>query len=175
MEHIRLCSLHLCLCLPVRMVYVWIWKVWLFLFKQHKYSSTTIFILSLLYVFTFSSLKNGFFQIVVLEMTLESPLDCKETKPVNPKGNQSWIFIRRTDAEAEVPILWPPDVKTWLIGKDCDDGKDWKKKEKGVTQDEMIGCHHCLNGHEFGQTLEYLEGQGSLCCSLWGRKESDMT
>ena len=130
---ICLCSLHLCLCLPVWMVYVWIWRIWLFLFNQHKYYSTTIFILSLLYVFTFSSLKNWFFQTVVLEMTLESPLDSKEIKPVNPKGNQPWIFIGRTDAEAEAPILWPPDVQSRLIGKDCEAGKVCKQKEKGVT------------------------------------------
>ena len=90
------------------------------------------------------------FWIVVLEKTLESSLDCKEIKPVNPKGNQSWIFIGRTDAEAEIPILWPPDVKNWLIWKDPDAGKDWRQEEKGTTEDEMVGWHHWLNGHEFG-------------------------
>ena len=80
---------------------------------------------------------------------LESPLDCKEIKSVNPKGNQPWIFIGRTDAEAEVPILWPSDMKSWLIGKDSDDGKDWGQEEKGATEDEMVGLHHRLNGHEF--------------------------
>ena len=101
---------------------------------------------------------------------------CKEVKPVHPKGNQSWIFIGRTDAEAEAPILWPPDVKSRLIRKDADAGKDWRQEEKGATEDEMVGWHHWLNGHEFEQTLGDGEGQGSLvCCSPWGRKESDMT
>ena len=112
----------------------------------------------------------------VLEKTLESPLDCKEIKPVNPKGNQSWIFIGRTDVEAETSISWPPDVKNWLIGKDPDAGKDWRREEKGTTKDEMVGWHHRLNGHELEQTLGAGDGQGSLaCCSPWGRKELDMT
>ena len=93
--------------------------------------------------------RNWCFQTVVLEKTLESPLDCKKIQLVNLKGNQSWIFIGRTDAEAEIPILWPPDVKNWLIGKDLDPGKDWSQEEKGVTEDEMVGWHHQLNGHEF--------------------------
>ena len=93
--------------------------------------------------------KNGCFWTVVLEKTLESPLDCKEIQPVHPKGSQSWIFIGRTDAEAETPILWPPDVKNWLIGKDPDAGKDWSQEEKGTTEDEMVGWHHWLSGHEF--------------------------
>ena len=95
------------------------------------------------------ALKNWCFWTVVLEKTHESPLDCKEIQPVHPKGNQSWIFIGTTDAEAETPILWPPDVKNWLIWKDPDAGKDWRQEEKGVTQDEMVGWHHWLNGHEF--------------------------
>ena len=86
---------------------------------------------------------------MVLEKTLESPLDCKEIQPVHPKGNQAWMFTGRTDAKAETPILWPPDVKNWLIGKDPDDGKDWRWKEKGMTEGETVGCHHRLNGHEF--------------------------
>ena len=93
--------------------------------------------------------KNWCFWTVVLEKTLESPLDCKETKPVHPKGNQSWMFIGRTDVEAETPILWPPDVKSWLTGKDPDAGKDWRQEEKGMAEDEMVGWHHRLNGHEF--------------------------
>ena len=93
--------------------------------------------------------KNWCFWTVVLEKTLESPLDCKEIKSVNPKGDQSWIVIGRTDAEAETPILWPPDAKNWLIGKDPDAGKDWRREEKGTTEDEMVGWHHWLNGHEF--------------------------
>ena len=106
----------------------------------------------------------------------ESPLDCKEIKPVKPKGNQSWIFIERTDAEAEVPILWPPDAKNWLIGKVPNTGKDWRQEEKRTTEDDMIGWHHWLNGHEFEQTLGDGEGQGSLaCCRPWGCKELDTT
>ena len=94
-------------------------------------------------------LKNWCFWTVVLAKTLESPLDCKEIQPVHPKGNQSWVFIRRTDVEAETPKLWPPDGKNWLIGKDPDAGKDWGQEEKGTTEDEMVGWHHQLNGHEF--------------------------
>ena len=97
------------------------------------------------------ALKNWCFWTVVLEKTLESPLDCKEIQPVHPKGNQSWIFIGRTDVEAETPILWPPDGKNWLIGKDTDDGKDWRREEKRTTEDEMVGLYHRLNGHEFKQ------------------------
>ena len=95
------------------------------------------------------ALKNWCFWTVVLEKTLESPLVCKETQPVHPKGNQSWILIGRTDAEAETPILWPPDSKSWLIGKDPDAGKDWRQEEQGMTEDEMVGWHHWLHGHEF--------------------------
>ena len=93
--------------------------------------------------------KNWCFWTVVLEKTLESPLDCKEVQPVHPKGNKSWIFVGRTDAEAETPILWPPDGKNWLIGKDPDAGRDWGQEEKGTTEDEMVGRHHRLNEHEF--------------------------
>ena len=98
-------------------------------------------------------LKNWCVWTVVLEKTLESPLDCKEIKPVHPKGNQPWIFIGRTDAEAEVPILWPPDVKSQLIRKEPDVGKDWSQEEKGTTEDEMVGWHHWFTGHKFEQTL----------------------
>ena len=106
----------------------------------------------------------------------ESPLDCKEIKLVNSKGNQSWIFIGRTDAEAETPILWPPDTKSWRIGKDPDAGKDWGQEEKGMTEDKMVGWHHWLNEHEFGWTPGAGDGQGDLaCCGSWGHKESDMT
>ena len=122
------------------------------------------------------ALKNWFFWTVVLEKTLESPLDCKEIKPANPKGNQPWTFIGRTYAEAEMPVLWPPDSKSWLIWKDPDANKDWRLEEKGMTEDEMVGWHHQLNGHEFEQPLGDGEGQGSLvCCNPWGCKESDMT
>ena len=122
------------------------------------------------------ALQNWRFWTVVLKKTLESPLDCKEIRPVSPKGNQSWIFIGRTDVETEAPILWPPDAKSRLVGKDPDVGKDWRQEEKGVTEDEIFGWHHWLNGHEFEQTLGDSEGQGSLaCCSPRGRKESDTT
>ena len=115
--------------------------------------------------------KNWCFWTVVLEKTLESPLDNKEIQPIHPKGNQSWVFIGRTDVEVETPILWPPDVKSWLICKDPDAGKDWRQ-EKGKTEDEMVGCHHWLDGHEFEQAPGFGDGQGSLaCCSPWGCKE----
>ena len=110
---------------------------------------------------------------VLEKKTFGSPLDCKGIQPVNPKGNQSWIFIGRTDAEAEVPILWPPNAKNWLIGKDPYAVKDWRL-EKGMTEDEMVRWHHQLNGHEFEQALGVGDGQESLaCCSPWGRKELD--
>ena len=106
----------------------------------------------------------------------ESPLDCKEIQPVNPKRNQSWKFIGRPDAEAEAPILWLPDMKNWLIGKDSDAGKNWRQEEKGTTEDEMFGWHHRLNGHEFEQAPGVNDGQGSLeCFSPWGCKGSEMT
>ena len=121
-------------------------------------------------------LKNWCFWTMVLEKTLESPLDCKEIKPVNPKGSQSWIFIGRTVAEAETPILWPPDGESWLIRKDPDAGKYWRQEEKGTTEDEMIGWHHWLDRDEFEQTLGVGDGQGSLACwSPWGCKKLDMT
>ena len=120
--------------------------------------------------------KNWCFQTVVLQKILESPLDCKEIKLVNPKGNQPWIFIGRTDAEAEAPILWPHDAKSPLTGKDPDAEKDWGQGEKGAREGEMVGWHHRLNGHKFEQTPGDGEGQGSLvCCSSWGHKESDTT
>ena len=120
--------------------------------------------------------KNGSFWTVVLEKILESPLDCEEIQLIHPEGNQSWIFIGRTDAEAETPIFWPPDVTKWLIGKDPDAGKDWRPKKKGMKEDQMVGCHHWLNGYEFEQALVVDDEQGSLrCCSLWGHKELDQT
>ena len=120
-------------------------------------------------------LKNWCFWTVVLERTLEVPLDCKEIQPVHPKGDQSWAFIGRTDAEAEIPILRSPDAKNWLIWKDPDAGKDWGQEEKVMTEDEMFGWHYWLNGHEFGWTLAVGDGQGLACCSPWGHKESDTT
>ena len=119
--------------------------------------------------------KNWCFGTVVLEKTLESPLDCKDIKLVNPKGNQSWVFTGGTDAEIEAPIFWSSDSKSKLTRKDPDAGKDWRQKEKGTTEDEMVGRHHRLNGHKFEQAPGD-GGQGSLgCCSPWGRKESDTT
>ena len=121
-------------------------------------------------------LKNWYFWTVVLEKTLESPLDCKEIQLVHPKGDQSWVFIGRNDAEYETPILCPPDGKSWLIWKNPDAEKDWRQEEKGTTEDEVVGWHHRLNGHGFGWTLGVDDGQGGLaCCSSWGRKESDTT
>ena len=121
-------------------------------------------------------LKNWCFWTVVLEKTLKSPLDCKEIQPVHPKGNQSWVFIGRTNVEAETPIFWPPDAKSWLIWKDPDAGKDWRQEETWTTEDEMVGWYHWLNGHGFGQALGVGDGQGGLvCCSPWDPKESDST
>ena len=106
----------------------------------------------------------------------ESPLDCKEIQPVHSKGDQSWVFFGRNYAKAETPILWLPHAKSWLIGKDRDAGRDWGQEEKGTIGDEMAGCYHRLNGHEFGWTLGVGNGQGGLlCCDPWGHKESDMT
>jgi len=120
--------------------------------------------------------KNWCFWTVVLEKTLESPLDCKEIQPVYSKGDQSWVFFERNDTEAETPVLWPPHAKSWLIGKDPDAGRDWGQKEKGTTKDEMAGWHHWLDGHEFEWTLGVGDGQGGLACwDSWGRKESDRT
>ena len=123
------------------------------------------------------ALKNCSYWTVVLEKTLESPLDCKKIKPVSPKENQSRIFIGRTDAEAETPILWPPNAKNWLIRKDPDAGQDWKQEEKGTTEDEMVGWHHRLDGHEFEQAMGAGDGQGGLAgCSPQSRKRlSDWT
>ena len=122
------------------------------------------------------ALKNWCFWTVVLEKTVESPLDCKEIQPVHHKGNQSWVFIGRTEAGAEVPILWPPDAKNWFIGKDPDAGTDWRQEEKGMTEDEMVGWHLQLDGHELEQAPGVGNWQGSLeCCSPRGHKESDTT
>ena len=119
---------------------------------------------------------NWCFWSVALEKTLESPLDCKEIQPVHPKGNQSLIFIGKTDAEAETPILWPPDVKNWLIGKDPDVGKDWRQEKKRTTENEIVRWHQRHNGHEFEQALGVGDGQGGLeCCSPWDDKELDTT
>ena len=120
-------------------------------------------------------LKNWCFWIVVLEKTLESPLDCKEIQPVHSKGDQPWVFFGRKDAKAETPVLWPPHAN-WLIGKDPDAGWDWGQGEKGTTEDEMAGWHHQLDGHELEWNPGDGDGQGGLaCCDSWGRKEPDTT
>ena len=122
------------------------------------------------------ALNNWCFWTVVVENTLESPLDCKGIQPVHSKGDQPCVFIGRADAKAETPILWPPDVKSWLIGKDLDAGRGWGQEEKGMIEDEMAGWHHQFNGHEFEWTLGVGDGQGGLaCCDSWGCKESDTT
>ena len=141
--------------------------------QGYHYHLSKFHIYALLY---YIGVLNWCFWIVVLEKTLESPVDCKEIQPVNLKGNQSSIFTGRTHAEAEAPILWPPDAKNWLIGNDPDAGRDWKQEEKGTTEDEMVGWHHLLDGHEFEQALGVGEGQGSLaCCCPWGLKKLGMT
>ena len=120
--------------------------------------------------------KNWSLPTVVLEKTPESPLDCKEIKPVNLKGDQPWISTGRTEAEAEAPVFWSSDTNRWLIGKVPDAGKDWEQKEKRASEDEMAGQHHWCNEHELGQTLRDGDGQGGLeCCSPWSCKELDMT
>ena len=120
------------------------------------------------------ALKNWCVWTVVLEKTLESPLDCKEIQPVHSKGDQPWNFFGRNDAKAETPVLRPPYAKSWLIGKDSDAGRDWGQEEKGTTEDEMAGWHHWLDGRELEWTLGVGDGQGGLaCCNSWGRKESD--
>ena len=118
--------------------------------------------------------KNWCFRTVVLEKTLESPLDCKELKPVSSKGNWPWILIGRTDVEAETPMLWPPDAKNWLIGKDPNAGKDWRQEEKETTEDEMIGWHHRLNGHEFEQVPQTGDGQQAPCAAVHGVAKSQI-
>ena len=143
--------------------------------QSYGLSSSHVWIWELVYKESWA-LKNWCFWTVVLEKILESPLDCKEIKPVNLKGNQSWIFIVRTDTEAEPPILWLPDGKSWLTGKDHDAGKDWRQEEKRITEDEMVGWHHQLKGHEFEQALRDGEWQGTLAfCSPQVRKESEAT
>ena len=120
--------------------------------------------------------KNWCFWTVALEKTLESPLDCKEIQPVHSEGDQPWVFFGRNDAKAEPPVLWPPHAKSWLIGKDSDAGRDWGQEEKGMTEDEMAGWHHQLDGREFEWTPGVGDGQGGLaCCNSWGHKELNMT
>ena len=143
--------------------------------KAMVFSSSHVWMWELEYKESWA-LKNWCFWTVVLDKTLESPLSCKEIQRIHPEGNQSWIFIGRTDAEAKIPILWPPDVKNWLFWKDHDAGKDWRHADKGITKDEMVGWHHWLDGQEFEQAPGAGNGHRSLaCCSPWGRKESDKT
>ena len=125
--------------------------------QGYSFSSGHVWMLELDYKQSWAQ-KNWFFRTVVLEKTLESPLYCKEIQPVHPKGDQSWVFIGKTDVIAEIPILWPPDVKSWFIEKDLDAGKDWGQEVKGKTEDEVVGWHHWLNGHEFGWTLGVGDG-----------------
>ena len=150
-------------------LYIWILNILLTRKKKCNYVWWRILI-DLLWC---SCCKIYKYQIIMLYI-FESPWDSKEIKPVHPKGNQSWIFIGRTDVKAEAPVLWPPDAKSWLIGKDPDAGKVWRRE--WVTQDEMVGWHHRLNGQEFEQTLGDSEGQRSLVCSSsWSCKGSDTT
>ena len=143
--------------------------------QSYSFSSSHVWMWQLEYKESWAPV-NLCFWTVVLEKTLRSPLDCKEIQPVHPKGKKSWIFIGRTDAETETPILWPPHVKDWLIGKDPDVEKDWRQEEKGTTEDEMVGWHHQCEGHKFEQALGVGDEQGSLaCCSPWGHKELDTT
>ena len=159
--------------------------------KQPRCPSADEWIRKLWYIYTmeyYSAIKNNTFEsvlirwmnwcfwTVVLEKTLESPLNCKEIQPVHSKGDQSWVFFGKNDAKAETPVLWPPHAKNWLIGKDPDAGRGWGQEEKGMTEDEMAGWHHRLNGREFEWTLEVGDGQGGLVyCNSWGRKESHTT
>ena len=144
--------------------------------KSYGFSSSHVGIWELDYKESWVPKNWCFSTVLVLEKTLESPLDCKKIQPVHPKVNQSWIFTERTDAEAETPILWSPDGKNLLLGKNPDADKDWRQEEKGTIEEEMVGWHHWLNGHEFDQALGVGDGQGSLaCCSPWGCKELDIT
>ena len=140
-------------------------------YQSYGFSSSHVWMWELDYKESWAP-KNWCFWMVVLEKTLESPLNCREIQPVHPKGDQFWVFIGRTDVEAETPILWPPHVKSWLIGKDSDAGRVWGQEEKGMTKDEMAGWHHQLDGHESRWTLGVGDGQGGLaCCNSWGHKE----
>ena len=139
--------------------------------QSYGFSSSHVWMCELDYKESWAP-KNWCFWTVVLEKTLESPWDSKEIKAVHPKGNQSWIFIRRTNAEAEAPILWPPDGKNWLIGKGPDAGKYWRKEEKGTIEDETVGWHHWLDGHEFEQAPGVGEGQGIWSAAVHGVPKS---
>ena len=143
--------------------------------QSYGFSSSYVWMWELDYKESWA-LKNWCFWTVMLEKTLESPLDCKEIQPVHLKGDQSWVFTGRTDVEAETWKLWLPDAKSWLIWKDPDAGKDWRKEEKGTMEDEMVGWDHQLHGSEFDQAPGVGDRQGGLmCCSPWGHKELDTT
>ena len=143
--------------------------------QGYGFSSSQIWMWELDYKESWA-LKNWCFWTVELEKTFKSPLDSKEIQPIHPKVNKSWIFFGRTDVEAETPVLWPPDVNSWLIWKHPDAGKDWRQEDKGTTEDKMVGWHHKLNGHEFEQAPGVGDGQGSLaCCSPRGCQELDKT
>ena len=145
------------------------------LFKAMVFSSSQIWMWEVDYKESWAP-KNWWFRTVVLEKTLESPLDCKEIQPVHSEGDQPCDFFWRNDVKAETPVLWPPHAKSWFIGKDSDAGRDWEQEEKGTTEDEMAGWHHELNGCESEWTPGDGDGQGGLaCCNSWGRKESDTT
>ena len=152
----------------IRIIYIWINGGYGNYSQSYGFSSSHVCICKLDHR-EGSVQKNWCCQTVVLEKTFKNSLDSKDIKPVNPKGNQSWIFTVRTDAEAEAPILWQPDTKSWLIGKDPEAGKNWRQVEKGMADDEMVGWHHRLMGHEFEQTQGDSEKHGSpACCSPWG-------
>ena len=143
--------------------------------QSYSFSSSHVWMWQLVYKESWAP-KNWCIWTTVLKKILERHLDSKEIQPLLPKGNQSWIFIGRTDAETKTPVIWPPDAKNWLLGKDPDPGKDWRQEEKGTTEDEMAGWYHRLNGHGFEQAPGVDDGQGSLaCCCPWGGKESDRT
>ena len=142
------------------------------IYKHYIWYTSVAYIYTLYHIYTSFPMSHILFHIYIYVYIYLG----KEIQPVHPKGNQSWIFIRRTDAEVETPILWPPDMKSWLIWKDPDAGKDWRQEEKGTAEDEMVGWHHRCDGHELEQAPGVGDGQGGLvCCSPWGRKESDTT
>ena len=147
-----------------------------FSFFRHSNTTRTFYLFTQYYIKVILSYCYLIYWTVVLEKTLESPLDCREIQPVHSEGDQPWDFVGRNDAKAETPVLWPPHAKSWLIGKDSDAGRDWRQEEKGTTEDEIAGWHHGLDGRESEWTPRVGDGQGGLaCCDPWCRKESDTT